>query len=842
MIKITNLNKYFYKRKNNEIHVINDMTLEFPSTGLVTIFGESGSGKTTLMNVVGGLDKFDSGSIQYDDLMVKKYSSRIMDRIRNEKIGYIFQNYLLLQHRTVYDNLKLQLNMYNINDEEKNDRIDYVLKSVGMMKYKKKNVSELSGGQQQRVAIARALIKSPSVILADEPTGNLDEKNTIQIMNIIKKISEKVLVILVSHEKRIAKSYSDYIIEVSDGKIDSVNKNSGDGIYHYEDDQSIYLKEYQYKHIETDQVNIDFYSNDNKKINLQIVYENGKFLIKSDNDIVYLDNRSETKFIDDYKKALDTEEEVSQNNYELKQLKYVKDPKLSAKEIYKLAMSNLTKVKKRTLFLAFPLIAIIVLVLFSVNSVISASFIDYRHLVYSDSRIFTINLEKGYPYMNSEVSKFGFSKFYDEFREKNPNIEPVQHYASKFYFNLPDFSQLDSERYEINGFSFLSTEHVSKEQLIYGRMPENASEIVVEKWVLENALENTTAQNFMDVSSFINKKIALENKEVTLKDQNNTYTIVGIADNDQNTIYVNKWVLFTIYPSEIKKYGFRLISHSELEKLLEHELSNEFSSTDIIANYDNWSLYVGRKLSYDTDLTYTITKQISFNGFGFDIAVPDDHYDNLVRYVSMSNYDEFEVFCETEEEKKQVMKFVDSVKGYYASGELKATEEFGYDSHKQDFPDVKFDITYKSKYDNIADPVEEEMVKNVLARLLITITIIVISIIIVFFTMKSYAIKNIYDIGVFRAIGIKKSSLTYVYGLEILIISLLTTFIGGTLCYLITNVIAGIPIISTTVSISLPLYLGCTFGMVALNVLVGVLPVNMYMRLTPSQILTKYDI
>ena len=208
----------------------------------------------------------------------------------------------------------------------------------------------------------------------------------------------------------------------------------------------------------------------------------------------------------------------------------------------------------------------------------------------------------------------------------------------------------------------------------------------------------------------------------------------------------------------------------------------------------------------------------------------------------MSNYDEFEVFCETEEEKKQVMEFVDSVKEYYASGELKATEEFGYDSYKQDFPDVKFDITYKSKYDNIADPVEEEMVKNVLARLLITITIIAISIIIVFFTMKSYAIKNIYDIGVFRAIGIKKSSLTYVYGLEILIISLLTTFIGGTLCYLITNVIAGIPIISTTVSISLPLYLGCTFGMVALNVLVGVLPVNMYMRLTPSQILTKYDI
>ena len=219
MIKISNLNKYFYRKKSNEIHVINDTTIQFPETGLVTIFGESGCGKTTLMNVLGGLDDFYSGSIEIDDFKINKYNSKKIDRIRNEKIGYIFQNYLLLQQRTVYDNLLLLLNMYDISLEEKNERIDYVLESVGMLKYKKKNVSELSGGQQQRVAIARALIKSPSLILADEPTGNLDEKNTIQIMNIIKKISKTTLVILVSHEKSIATSYSDYIIQIEDGKI-----------------------------------------------------------------------------------------------------------------------------------------------------------------------------------------------------------------------------------------------------------------------------------------------------------------------------------------------------------------------------------------------------------------------------------------------------------------------------------------------------------------------------------------------------------------------------------------------------------------------------------------------
>ena len=107
MIRIKNLNKYFYRHKPNQIHVINDVTLEFPETGLVTIIGESGSGKTTLMNVLGGLDDFESGIIEIDDAQISKYSSKQIDRIRNEKVGYIFQNYLLLQQRTVYDNLEI---------------------------------------------------------------------------------------------------------------------------------------------------------------------------------------------------------------------------------------------------------------------------------------------------------------------------------------------------------------------------------------------------------------------------------------------------------------------------------------------------------------------------------------------------------------------------------------------------------------------------------------------------------------------------------------------------------------------------------------------------------------
>ena len=230
MIKVKEFNKYYNRHSQNEIHVINNSTLELPDTGLVCILGESGSGKTTLMNAIGGLDNFDSGSLTVDDIEIKKYSQSKIDKIRNEKYGYIFQNYYLLQDRTVYYNIELALNMYDLTHEQKEERILYVLKAVGMEKYRKRKISQLSGGQQQRIAIARALAKTPNIIFADEPTGNLDEKNTIQIMNIIKKISHNCLVVLVTHEKRIAEFYADRIIKIEDGKIIYDEQYSSNGI------------------------------------------------------------------------------------------------------------------------------------------------------------------------------------------------------------------------------------------------------------------------------------------------------------------------------------------------------------------------------------------------------------------------------------------------------------------------------------------------------------------------------------------------------------------------------------------------------------------------------------
>src|SRR5690554_7359469 len=244
MIKLSHLNKYFNKGKTNEIHVLNDITIDLPNKGLVVFLGESGSGKTTLLNVIGRLDKIGSGNIYFADKEISKYNVTKLDELRNETIGYIFQNYYLQPQLSVFDNVAFVLKMIGIVDEEEiKNRVNYVLTALGMFDFRKKKALQLSGGQQQRVAIARALVKNPNIIIADEPTGNLDSKNTSDIMNIIKEIAKEKLVVLVTHERELADFYGNRIIEIVDGKIVSDIHNEQVDDHGLVDDQVIYLKD-----------------------------------------------------------------------------------------------------------------------------------------------------------------------------------------------------------------------------------------------------------------------------------------------------------------------------------------------------------------------------------------------------------------------------------------------------------------------------------------------------------------------------------------------------------------------------------------------------------------------
>ena len=309
MIRIENLNKYYNRRRKNQIHVINNTNIELPDNGLIALLGASGSGKTTLLNAIGGLDKVNKGNIFINDKRITRRSVNKIDEIRNLNVGYIFQDYKLVDNMSVYDNVSIALKMIGIKDnDEIKRRVEYILERLGIYRYRHRPCSMLSGGERQRVSIARAIVKNPDIILADEPTGNLDSKNTIEIMNIIKSISKDKLVILVTHEVDLAKFYADRIIEIVDGKIDKDYENKNDLGLDYRIDNKFYLKDFKYHNQNKDNdINIDYYSDTKDKLNLVIIVKNGNIYIKNKDieKIEVIDSNSNIEIVNDNYKKLD---------------------------------------------------------------------------------------------------------------------------------------------------------------------------------------------------------------------------------------------------------------------------------------------------------------------------------------------------------------------------------------------------------------------------------------------------------------------------------------------------------------------------------------------------------
>ena len=218
MLKLENITK-IYEGKNFKQIALNDVTLAFRNNEFVSILGPSGSGKTTLLNIIGGLDKYTYGNLIIDGVSTRKYKERDWNNYRSKKVGFIFQNYNLINHQTVLSNVLLSLNIAGKPKKESIKLAKKVLKDVELENYIKKKPKELSGGQMQRVAIARALVTNPDIILCDEPTGALDSQTSIQIMELLKEISKEKLVIMVTHNVTLANKYSDRVIALNDGVI-----------------------------------------------------------------------------------------------------------------------------------------------------------------------------------------------------------------------------------------------------------------------------------------------------------------------------------------------------------------------------------------------------------------------------------------------------------------------------------------------------------------------------------------------------------------------------------------------------------------------------------------------
>lgn len=814
MLEVKGLNKYYNRGKANEIHVINNTTISLPDTGLVCILGESGSGKTTLLNTMGGLDDYRSGELIIGEDVLKKYSPHRIDRLRTRHFAYVFQNYYLLLEHTVEYNIRLVLNMYDLTEEEKNSRTDYVLEAVDMLKYKKKQVAQLSGGQQQRVAIARALAKSPEVIFADEPTGNLDEANTMRVMRILKKLAEKCLVVMVTHEQRIANVFADRIIQVDKGRVVADNKADKESDYYYNDDSVFYLKEYEKTSYNNPEVEITCYSDTKQTdvLKLRIIKDSGRYYIQTlgDSKVSLLEQGDGSRVLDENRPVF-SDEEFIDCSYELTKMTYKGLPKLSLREIVRLAFNNLAVLGKQQIFLIISFVAMAALFVLAAADILTLDSIDIRSAVHSDSQYLGIEIEK-----NGAFDTLAYNEYFNTMFEDylaTVNISDIQF---DFYTNLTyiydGFEQIQDVNGLITGYSIAPLERLDEGSLVAGRMPQSPDEIVVDAWVLENFLksEGILSQVIPAAENFLGQEIAVEKKSFTLK-------IVGICDSGEPDIYMDKYTrlgittwmsvmpagldaLKTAYPDELEGFtlgaGDALVSEAYLKQC---EIS-------------------GNPNGFATPLSqyYTIVGTYS-DEFPAEFVIAEEDYDelllHLIRYA-----------------KKWIIRTDDKsgAKAYFEnlSDDLKdKLQVFITDDYAEALAD--YEAARRVKLD---------------ARLIITITIFVISLALLYFSMKSNAIKKIQDIAVYRLLGIKKSSIVFIFAMESILLTSVTSLPSVIVTSGLLKFIASIPSLqinmvypwSAAVAIMVFIYL--------VNIIAGILPILGLIKLPPAKLASSYDV
>ena len=218
MLELKNITKD-YISGDTKVEALKGVSIKFRKSEFVSILGQSGCGKTTLLNIIGGLDKYTSGDLIINNKSTKEFKDRDWDAYRNYSIGFVFQSYNLIPHQTILSNVELALTLSGVSRKERTKRAIEALEAVGLKEQIHKKPNQLSGGQMQRVAIARAIVNNPDIILADEPTGALDTKTSMQVMDILKEISKDRLVIMVTHNSELAEKYSTRIIKILDGVI-----------------------------------------------------------------------------------------------------------------------------------------------------------------------------------------------------------------------------------------------------------------------------------------------------------------------------------------------------------------------------------------------------------------------------------------------------------------------------------------------------------------------------------------------------------------------------------------------------------------------------------------------
>jgi len=816
MIKLEKVNKYFNRHRRNQIHIINNTSLELEENGLVAILGESGSGKTTLLNAIGGLDKVNRGKIYINGNKITRKTSHKVDKIRNLNIGYVFQDYKLIENISVFENIAMSLRMVGLKDKKEIEkRVNYVLEAVKMERYKKRPASMLSGGEKQRVAIARALVKNPSIVIADEPTGNLDSKNSLEVMNIIKAISKEKLVILVTHEVDLAKFYATRILEMKDGVIVKDYKNEVTESLEYRLDNKIYLKDFKNSQsISENNLKVNVYSDSEKeKLNINIAIKDGNIYIEAkDNRVEVIDDNSAIELVDDHYRKIDKSiyEQYDYNLDDISDKKY-KPKYKSINGFIKSIIKGFRTVFDYTILKKILLIGFFassLFIVYSISNMAGVSKIAEKDFIQVDRNYLKVEMPK--------VSVDDFLKY--EALENVDFIIPGDSMVS-FKYESKEYFQTARYTFEVSG-SLMSMSKVQESDIVLGRMAENDYEILLDTMVADDLVYgNNTMIRYLgikDKQELLDKKLTIDNL--------NEFTIVGFVSKESPSIYANETIFVNLLANTAKSEfgGGMYFTSTQEEKLGVKDYNLYLDDITLVKGRlpeNDYEVIVNNVNKETMKLNKTISEKVNdteLKVVGYYTSKTDrqDYLvnTNTIKYNTISNSNGFMIYPKGD--KNSLLNEMQS----------------------------SYNLNIYDKYARDLETYKEQKKDAVRSSIIFAVIILVISLIEIFLMIRSSFLSRIKEIGVLRAIGVKKADIYRMFTGEIFAITTIAGMPGILLMTYILYNAAKVSYFEGMFVVNSFTFIISIVLVYAFNLIVGVLPIHKVLKKRPAQILARHDI
>ena len=821
MIRITELNKTYDAGHRHANHVLRDVSFDLPDTGFVCIVGASGCGKTSLLNAVGGLDSFDSGTIETGSVSVSRYGSRELERERNNSFGYIFQNYYLLTDHSVAYNVYLGLHSLALTHKEKLQRVREALKAVNMDRFARRIVSDLSGGQQQRVAIARALARRPRVIFADEPTGNLDEENTQNICTLLRRISKTSLVVMVTHEENIAHFFADRIITLNRGEIvsDSVSWQRGSlsaaG-------SELYAGDLEEQTVETEQVKLRvLHEKDAQPVELTVALLRDRIILKLDDGrTISCSTSGEDPVILEGKRPELLLESV--DNDPLAEETYaVSVPNVPARAGSGLTWSMMIEEAGRLLrgkglrfvstwlFLA----AMAVLTTFIVSDYLTVSSIDPEDFITTDSHILEFEFERG-PNLPAKVTSIlpQIEAYHEYLAASGVDYDVIPYVSTQLRFSTEVFIQMGTVSESMGSFSHALISRLDESDLIYGRMPEKSDEIVVDRWVLDAFLakDGIIQSGIPDITQMLG--VQLEYFKMPY-----IPTIVGICDCGDPTIYLPEAGM-----ASVGRSGSYVIPLSELQAMYPGQYDDVTLGMDeCIVIYNNAGVVYKNKVGSQYKVVYNYLSNIvdAVEADTWAHVVVADEMLPLMLEEMGSATSAFMLYCED----KQAMK------DYLAQG---MPEE------------LKGMILVETKDTHTVAWAKYQRASNLKAdaRTIVTVTVIALCMVMLYLLQRSCVQQRIGMMAVYRLLGIPRRKLLTIYLMESLLLSVASVLPATVLTWAAIQIMNRLPSLEFSMILPLNVAIGVFGVLTVYYLLVSLLPVRKLLYLPPARLAAKYDI